>query len=302
MPGIYGQLERAQLENLSSDPAWSGIVGAAWWNTAEGRVKVADGSLIRALLRNDSKAVIGNSGTANDNIRLHRGAVGVLQFLAGADATSEGTLSTALNQLSFRAENYTFSGKPAVGNAGRIAYITDRSTVLVDTGSAWVPLGGGGGGGSLKWVEDAISPIPEIEYQQQVYKYAQGALQKLYALVKVPASYVAGSPIALKLPFYSPENANTALLQTVATLIKPGVDAITSTTNQRTSTNTAVTLSAGTVDIPQNVVLDLSSSTGTINSVAVAAGDLLKVELGRGTDTAVEDLRALVYATEISFS
>lgn len=298
---VSSQLERAQFENLAAAPT-VGVTGRFYWDTVLGRSYLDDGTLWRALLRNDQKMILGNSGTAADNIRLHRGAVGVLQLLSGADVTAEGTLSTALNQLSSRVENYTFAGKPAFGNAGRMAWITDRTSLFVDTGAAWIQAGAGGGGGSLRWVEDANAPIPTVENNQQTYFYTAGDSQVLYALVRVPSTYSAGSQIKLKMPFYSPDASGTVLLQTISTLIKPAVTAINSTTNQRTSTNAAVTLGAGTVNIPQSVEFDLTSTIGEINAVAVAAGDLIKVELRRGTDTATSEARALTYGTEVTFS
>ena len=161
--------------------------------------------------------------------------------------------------------------------------------------------GSGGGGGSLDWVEDENSPLPTTEFQQNVYNYPAADTQKLFSMVKVPSGYTAGNPIVLKIPFFSPDNSGTGLLQAVATLIRPGTTALDSTTNQRTTTNTAVTLSAGTVNIPQSVDLDITSSIGEINSVAVLPGDLIKVQLQRGTDTATSDLRAMVYAAETTF-
>lgn len=136
MAKIWGQLENAQIENKSSDYS-AGPVGRIWWNTSGGQAKLDDGTNIRALLRNDSKAIIGNSGTASQNIRLHRGAAGVLQFVQGSDVTAEGSLSTAINQISGRAENYTTAALPAAGNAGRIAWNTTTSTLNVDNGSSW---------------------------------------------------------------------------------------------------------------------------------------------------------------------
>ncbi len=99
-----------------------------------------DATNIRALLRNDQKAIFGNSGTAAQNIRFHRGAAGVLQLVSGADATAEGTLSTALNQLSAKIESYTNSGKPAFGNAGRIIWVTDIPELEIDSGTAWISV------------------------------------------------------------------------------------------------------------------------------------------------------------------
>lgn len=301
MAKIFGQLEKASLENLSSNPS-AGTTGRFWWNTTDLKVYSDDGTLIRAFLRNDGKAIVGNSGTANDNIRLHRGAAGVLQFVQGGDATAEGSLSANLNSLSFKFESYTFAGRPANGSAGRVIWVSDRSALQVDTGAAWAGIGSGGGSGALHWVEAESAPIASIEYQQQVYLYDVQEGQDLFALVKVPSSYVAGSQISMKMAFYSPDNTGTAHLKTEATLIRPATDVMTTTTNQRVSTNGAVTLGVGTVDIPQNVTFDLTDTSGQINGVAVSPGDLVKIKLYRNSSTGASELRALVYGAEVLFS
>lgn len=133
---VYGQLERAGAEVLSSNPS-AGTLGRFWYNSTDNKFFVDKSTNNRPFLLNDDKAIIGNSGTAADNIRLHRGAAGVLQFLQGGDATAEGSMSTSLNQLSFKFESYTDAGKPAFGQAGRVAYITDLAKLYLDTGSAW---------------------------------------------------------------------------------------------------------------------------------------------------------------------
>lgn len=148
---VNGALERAAFECLASNPA-AAIPARVWFNTVDGKTYLDDGTLVRALLRNDGKALIGNSGTAAQNIRLHRGAASVLQLVAGSDVTAEGTLSTALAQFSARQENYTDGTKPAPGNAGRIAWVSDLNQFQGDTGSAWSPLGGGGSGGGINFV------------------------------------------------------------------------------------------------------------------------------------------------------
>lgn len=133
---VNSQLERAQQENLSSLPS-AATAGRFAWNTTDGKSYVDDASNWRALLRNDGKAVIGNNGTAASNTRLHRGAAAVLQIVIGSDVTAEGTLSTALAQISARAENYIAAGLPTFGNAGRVAYVTDTGFLNYDTGAAW---------------------------------------------------------------------------------------------------------------------------------------------------------------------
>lgn len=134
MPKIYGEIQEASLENLASDPS-ANTAGRIWHNTATGLVKVDNGTNKRALLRNDDKAVIGNNGTANNNIRLHRGASEVLQFVPGGDTTAEGTLATSLAQVSAQLENYTTAGQPAAGNAGRVIWNTTDSELRVDDGA-----------------------------------------------------------------------------------------------------------------------------------------------------------------------
>lgn len=300
MAKIYGQLIKAALENTSSSLSGT-IAGLAAWNTTSLLVEVSDGTNVRALLRNDQKAVIGNNGTANNNIRFHRGAAGVLQFVQGGDATAEGTLSTALNQISGRIENYANASLPAAGNAGRLAWVTDQTVVKIDNGSAWIPVGSGGGGGALRWVEAGNAPISDIENESAIYLYTAGGDQGLWATVKIPESYVPGSQIKLLLPFYSPSTSGTGLLRAMTTLIQKNTDAISDTTDQYTSTNSARTIAA-----PANKVfletLDLTNASGQINSVAVAAGDILKVKLYRDTDTDTADLRALVYGAEVKFT
>lgn len=144
---VFGQLEAATFEILASDPGTS-VQGRFWFNSVSGMFKTDDGTDQRALLRNDAQAIIGNSGTAVDNIRLHRGGAGVIQLVLGSDVTAEGSLSSALNQLSARIENYTDAGKPAFGNAGRLVWITDQSKLLVDTGAAY----------KAPWTFDQLAP------------------------------------------------------------------------------------------------------------------------------------------------
>jgi microcystin-dependent protein len=140
MPLFYSELKEACLENLSSDPS-AGVAGKIFRNTTENRVKVDDGSSIRALLRNDDKCVIGNNGTANNNVRFHRSADGVLQTVPGGDTTAEGSSASTLAKISTRLEDYIDSNKPANGNAGRLIYVSDKSSVQFDNGSAWVAIG-----------------------------------------------------------------------------------------------------------------------------------------------------------------
>jgi CHASE3 domain sensor protein len=182
----------------------------------------------------------------------------------------------------------------------------DKLYLLSSAGVETAVGSGGGGGGSLQWVEDDSSPEPAIDSHVRVYKFQSFATsavtQNLYAMVKVPASYTAGSQVTMKLTAYSPDSSGTMLMQSVSTLVRTGTDVISSTTNQRTSTNAAITLGAGTVSKPQALSLDLSSSTGQINGVSISAGDLILVALKRATDTATSDVNVPVYGAEVTFA
>lgn len=171
----------------------------------------------------------------------------------------------------------------------------------------WVPASGGGGGSagggaSLEWFEDTDAPIFQMLSSHPVWRFSYGVSQYLYGSLRVPQSYVAGSPIKVLLPVLSLQSADTNLMQTLATLVRTGTDAYTSTTNQRTSTNSAVTNTGGTQNKFQTVTLDLTSTTGTINSVAVDAGDLILVRLTRGTDTNNNDIFVPAFSSEVTFS
>lgn len=144
---VYGQLISAQLENKTSDYAGT-ITGMVWLHTTEGRVKFSNGASVVALLANDGKAVLGTNGTAGNNVRLHRGANTLLQFVVGSDVTAEGTLSTALAQISARQENYTIATRPAAGNPGRMIWNTDLGAMQADNGTTWESVGSGSGGGT----------------------------------------------------------------------------------------------------------------------------------------------------------
>lgn len=179
------------------------------------------------------------------------------------------------------------------------------------TGKAKIRIGsitrtfafGSGGSGSLVWVPDDVgaAPIKTIEFGQGIHLFSNAQSQKLFTVIKVPAGYVAGDPISLLISAYSPGQSNSFLLQSVATLIRNGTDAFDSATNQRTSTNSAQSNGAP-ANILRQITLDLTAAAGTVNSVAVAAGDLLKVQLSRASDSDLNDVRFIESSGEVTFS
>ncbi len=138
------------------------------------------------------------------------------------------------------------------------------------------------------------------EYGEIVSLFGAGLAQELYTTVVVPQSYTAGKQIFMYVEAYSPSSSNTQLLSAQSTLLRPGTTARDSTTNQRTTTNAAVTNDNAKESTVH--VLDLTSSSGQINSVAVAAGDRIKVRLYRGTDSDTADLRMVPSSTDLKFT
>lgn len=157
----------------------------------------------------------------------------------------------------------------------------------------------GGGGGSLAWYAGTgNAPTEETKHNNKVWSFGDGLDQNLYCTVKVPRNYSAGGQIKIRLNHFHEASSATQLLTTQATLIEPG-DAFDDATDQYTSTNAAVT--AGNKVITESIC-DLTDASGMINSVAVAAGDLIKVRLYRGTDTSTADVHFIESCSEVTFS
>lgn len=158
----------------------------------------------------------------------------------------------------------------------------------------------GGGGGGFRWNPvSGSAPVETEENSELVYLFGAGLTQKLVAFVKVPQGYLGAKQVKMNFCFYSPAATGTVLFRTTTTLVRKNVDAITSTTNQYVSTNVAVTNSLA--NQLRNVELDLSNATGQINSVGIASGDLLKIEISRQTDLDTSDVRIVPSATEVRF-
>ncbi len=186
-------------------------------------------------------------------------------------------------------------------NAGA-ALIPDLDTSPDSWTSADFGPSSSGGGAAIQWIESANAPASLIDNDNLVYQFEGGVDTSLFALIKVPSSYVAGRPIKLRSFFYSPDSSGNIGMNTDATLIRAGTDVMSTSGNVRTSTNTAVATGAGTVNKPQAVIYDLTDSVGKINSVAVSPGDLIKIRLYIGTQTTANPANVPVYGSEVTFT
>lgn len=241
---------------------------------------------------------------AANNAWITIGRVDIANF--GLLPLTGGTLSAALlfsNTDYMKLPVGTSLQRPGSPANGMIRFNSTLSIFEGYKSGAWSQIGGGGGGGgALRWIQGPNSPTVELDLAyNEAYKFQSGLGQTIYTQVKVPKGYTAGSQVKLYTPFYSPDDSGTALITATSTLIRPGTTLYNAITNQYTSTNTAVTLGA-TVNIPQMVTMDLTDSSGQINSVAIQADDIIGIALSRGVDTAASDLAVLPYGSEITFS
>ena len=176
--------------------------------------------------------------------------------------------------------------------AGTLYYATDEGKYYGDDGSKLINIGGGGASSSVEFHAPAgKAPILEEENNRMVHMFGDGLSQELWVDYIVPSTYTAGEDLSLDILAYSPSSSNTWKIKSTAYLLVPGTDAVSSTTNSHASTNSAVTNDQA--NELAKVTLDLSSS-GEINSVAIAAGNVIAIKIERDTGTSdTADIRVL---------
>ena len=174
------------------------------------------------------------------------------------------------------------------------------------------PTGGGGGGGaggvSLRWYEpDSLGPVKALASSGlEYYAFNNTEEQSIYAMLKVPTSYVAGTQIFLKSGlFYSSVNTGNVKFLASTYIFDANIDATSLPTGYNsTNAQQAVNGTANRLSVLSDI--DLTNATGQINSVAVQPGDLLFIVLVRDTSAetsgAAADVNLLIDSFEPSFS
>jgi hypothetical protein len=183
--------------------------------------------------------------------------------------------------------------------AGRQYFSTDGLMYFGDDGTSVIDLSGsGGGGGSFAWLVSGGGPGESDISGLEVYDFDFNASQSIFATFKVPNSYTPGNQIKISDATHScTAITGNVLYRTVTTLLQDGSDAIDDSTDQHTSTNTELTVPGTTKVIQEVGDIDLTDGSGEINLVAVAAGDVLLIELkrdvGNETTSAAADSRLM---------
>ena len=192
---------------------------------------------------------------------------------------------------------------PAVGVTGRVVFVASVKLAYIDNGTLWVPMGGGAGGGAGgTWSPGDAGAVEASENGEKIFLFSSEdrGVQTLNLFLRIPQGYTAGQQIKAYLGAYSPSNTGTFFLKTLTTLVRKEVDAISSVTNQYSSTNAALTNTV--VDMLREVEFDLTDTSGEINGIAVSAGDVIKIELSRdNTDTDSAEIRVIPSSTEVKF-
>ena len=184
-------------------------------------------------------------------------------------------------------------------SSSQLQYSTDGSRYQA------IGSGGGGGGGSgANWqTVDGLAPEEVFEYMERAYKFQIGAKQSASLCLRVPSSYLSGSPIALKLSHYSPSASGAWQFSAVTSLIRINIDSMGTTANQHTSIN-GESVQTGSLKY-MSASYDLTDTHGLINGLSVSPGDMLIVDLTRVAPQDTEDtgdVRMIPSTTEVSFS
>lgn len=274
----------------SANNAWVSLmkVGAA---TAQHIAALGSVSAPSLYFDGDTNTGIFSNGA--DKVNLVAGGTDFLEADGTTGVNLKGTGAV-------KAPVGTTAQRPSA-STGMLRYNSDLTKFEGYNGTLWTSLGGGGGGAGFTWKTlGGTAPIILEENSEQVAVFGNGLAQELYAAVKVPSGYIAGTQIFIYVSSYSVSTSNTQLFRAQSTLIRKGTDAFTSTTNQRTTTNAALTNTV-TLQLREHV-LDITDSSGQINSVSVSAGDIIKVRLYRDTDSDTNDVKLITNATDAKFA
>lgn len=225
----------------------------------------------------DINFTTGTAGTSRGRVRLN-GRVVKIGASAAADPSSPETGDVYFNTVSLKFRYYD--------------------------GTTWNDLGAGSGSGGsgsayVKWFENGTSPTPSIEYSTDIYTFQAGLGQQLFTTIQVPNGYTAGSQIFLQLGIYSSGTSGDLTFKTTATLVRSGVDALSSTTNQEVY-SFPLDLSTTVVDSPNILAFEITDASGEINGVAVSPNDMIKITFNRDSaDTATADGKLISDTSEI---
>lgn len=162
---------------------------------------------------------------------------------------------------------------------GRVVIVA--TTPKVYKSGAWQSLSGATTSNApVEWKEKGPAPLIDSVGGLEVMEFEHTGGQYIYATIQVPTDYVAGNIIALQYGKFASKAVGDVKMKATTYLIQAGTTDITSLTNSHNSVNAAITVATENQATSIGDI-DLTNTSGEINSVAVAGGDLLLVKLFR---------------------
>lgn len=132
---VWGQLERAQIEPLSSDPSTTTLVGRIWFNTVAGLPRYSDGSAVQTFIIAGIGQIVNgdinaSAAIAGTKISPNFGSQNILTTgtMGAASGTITGQLS--INSVLVGSAANTISGLATIINSGTLTLPTASDTLV----------------------------------------------------------------------------------------------------------------------------------------------------------------------------
>lgn len=195
---------------------------------------------------------------------------------------------------------------PASGNEGDVRLdVADGNIKKWDTSLlAWTTISGGAGGIAVEWgIAPGTAPLMDIAAGQPVFAFETSDTNiSVYTTIRVPQTYQPGSQIFLRSTLFTADagGANTATVNLSVFLTRPGTTPFIGPPLDTRNAGVTYT-AAGTANVAQTVTLTATDASGDIGSTAVAAGDLLRLQISVNSFTLSDVLKMVANDSQVEF-
>jgi len=162
---VYGVLERAQAEILSSDPA--NLAGRFWYNSTGTSLKYSDGAIREFANLDGTQTFTGKTLTGNIMANVSPDGVNTITFPTSTDVLVGKATTDALTNKDYDGGTASNTSRLTVPSDTKsnldgltrkkatLNYATDSNTLYADDGTVLQEIGSGGGGKSVFETFDA---------------------------------------------------------------------------------------------------------------------------------------------------
>lgn len=256
--------------------------------TPSGYIKIAELAVTAVSGLSGSGAITDSRSTMPVGALATLNTVGFERLTAGASVSIE-TLFADIDALLKNGDFQYFDledlesdpAAPVPSDYHRI-FMKDGSLYIRSTGGAVKRIGSGGGVGSMDWYGSGSSEPEDFILPSgvRVKAFSPENNQSIFCQITLPDDYVPGSAVKLVGGLFRASGSGTGnvLIRTRASVLKAGVDT-SGALGTRTSEN--VQVAADGEDLAEIGEIDVSSSLGIIDGVALAANNTILVEMFR---------------------